>query len=93
MDYENTQKQSRQRRISQKQNHVTRQNKIRSYHGMESSAKVKKLSGTTCGNSNCFMCGNPRKFFGDLTFQEQCQMQNFVYDEGGDCDVEINYET
>lgn len=24
-----------------------------------------------CGNSNCVMCGNPRKFLGELTIQEK----------------------
>ena len=24
-----------------------------------------------CGNSNCVMCGNPRKFFGEVTLQEK----------------------
>jgi hypothetical protein len=24
-----------------------------------------------CGNPNCVMCANPRKTFGELTFQEQ----------------------
>ena len=35
-----------------------------------------KLSGMTCGSSTCMMCGNPRKFFGERTIQEQRQMQD-----------------
>ena len=28
-------------------------------------------SAVTCGDSNCVMCGNPRKFFKDPTVQEK----------------------
>lgn len=35
-----------------------------------------KTSGVTCGNSRCFACGNPRKFFDERTMQEQRQMQD-----------------
>jgi hypothetical protein len=30
-----------------------------------------KHSATTCGDSNCVMCGNPRKFWGEPTIQEK----------------------
>ena len=30
-----------------------------------------KRSATTCGDSNCVMCGNPRKFFKEKTIQEK----------------------
>ena len=30
-----------------------------------------KRSAMTCGDSNCAMCGNPRKFFSELTVQEK----------------------
>ena len=29
-----------------------------------------KHKSLNCGNSNCTMCGNPRKFFGQKTLQE-----------------------
>lgn len=29
-----------------------------------------KRHAMTCGNSNCVMCGNPRKFWGKKTIQE-----------------------
>jgi len=35
-----------------------------------------KVSGMTCGDSRCAMCGNPRKFFNERTMQEQRQMQD-----------------
>lgn len=30
-----------------------------------------KKHAMNCGNSNCVMCGNPRKFFGEKTIQEE----------------------
>jgi len=30
-----------------------------------------KTHAMTCGDSNCVMCGNPRKFWGEKTIQEQ----------------------
>lgn len=30
-----------------------------------------KRKALNCGKSTCFMCGNPRKFFGELTLQEK----------------------
>lgn len=33
--------------------------------------RLLKKKATTCGNSNCFMCGNPRKFFKEKTIQEK----------------------
>lgn len=36
--------------------------------------RLHKLNAVTCGNSNCVMCGNPRKFFSELTMQEKRHM-------------------
>ena len=33
--------------------------------------RFSKVHATTCGDSNCAMCGNPRKFFGEKTIQER----------------------
>jgi hypothetical protein len=33
--------------------------------------KFNKHHAMACGNPNCVMCANPRKTFGELTFQEQ----------------------
>ena len=33
--------------------------------------RLYKCSSMNCGNSNCVMCGNPRKFFGEKTIQEK----------------------
>ncbi len=37
--------------------------------------RLAKKSPYSCGNSNCAMCGNPRKFFGELTIQEQKHLE------------------
>jgi hypothetical protein len=34
-----------------------------------------------CGQPRCVMCGNPRKVFGDLTYQEKKLFQNELYNE------------
>jgi hypothetical protein len=33
--------------------------------------RLSKIHATTCGDSNCCMCGNPRKFFKEKTLQEK----------------------
>jgi hypothetical protein len=43
---------------------------------VDSPHRYHKVSGVTCGDSRCFMCGNPRKFFKERTMQEQREMQD-----------------
>jgi len=38
--------------------------------------RLAKVHATTCGDSNCVMCGNPRKFWGERTIQEQRLFQD-----------------
>lgn len=71
------------RRIQQKNRHIARQVRIRQAHKfpgintkIDSPHRHHKTSGVTCGNSNCVMCGNPRKFFGEKTIQEQRSLQD-----------------
>jgi hypothetical protein len=82
-----TDKSIRGRRLLQKNRHIARQMSIRRAHAFtnygtpgipahESPHRYHKVSGVTCGDSNCFMCGNPRKFFDERTMQEQRQMQD-----------------
>lgn len=69
-------KSKRQKRIGQKQRHVERQTGLHLAifkDLIEQPHRYAKRSFCTCGNSNCFQCGNPRKFFGDVTIQEQKQ--------------------
>jgi serine/threonine protein phosphatase PrpC len=40
-----------------------------------------------CGDPKCYMCGNPRKFFGEETMQEKKHKQEKFYrDDGKDVD-------
>lgn len=68
------QKQKHSKRIQQKENHINRQMDIRKAHNFpeeRDAHRYHKVSGCTCGNPNCVMCGNPRKFFGEKTIQEK----------------------
>jgi hypothetical protein len=75
------------KRQQQKENHINRQMSIRKAHSFadygtpadspgESPHRYHKVSGMTCGDPNCVMCGNPRKFFDERTMQEQRAMQD-----------------
>lgn len=77
-----TDKSVRGRRIQQKNRHIARQMVIRKAHAfsgpdnkVDSPHRYHKVTGVTCGDSRCFMCGNPRKFFDERTMQEQREMQ------------------
>lgn len=65
-------------RLAQKDTHIKRQMKIRKAHGFpaDEAHKYHKVSGVTCGDSNCVMCGNPRKFFKERTIQEKRFIQS-----------------
>ena len=66
------------KRIQQKENHIKKQMKIRKSHGFPAEKdehRYHKRSGTTCGDPNCVMCGNPRKFFKERTIQEKRNLQ------------------
>jgi hypothetical protein len=57
---------------------VKKQVDIAKQHGttIESPHKFAKRHAMTCGDSNCVMCGNPRKFWGERTIQEQRLFQD-----------------
>ena len=79
-----TDKSVRGRRLQQKLRHIARQMAIRKAHAfpgintgkIDSSHRYHKVSGVTCGDSRCAMCGNPRKFFKERTMQEKRAMQD-----------------
>lgn len=82
-------KMKRQARFLQKARSIQRQYQLRKaiYHTDAATDKqtkqphrMAKLSFQTCGSSTCVMCGNPRKFFGDLTIQEQKQIERMHYE-------------
>jgi len=55
----------RQVRIA-KSNHYDNSNKI-----IKEPHRLAKHHATNCGNSACYLCGNPRKIFGEMTTQEK----------------------
>lgn len=78
-------KQQRTRRLHQKKVKIQKQYKIvKEYHrpsdgkirDMEEPHRMHKKHALNCGDPNCVMCGNPRKFFGEPTIQEQKFNQN-----------------
>lgn len=75
-------KEKHSNRIQKKINYMLRQLKIRAaklhnfrYNDKNDMHRYHKRSGLTCGNPNCFMCGNPRKFNKERTVQEKKFMQ------------------
>lgn len=74
-------KEKRSRRFQNDETHIVKQVKIAKSHGIPvkpgEEHKYHKRSGMTCGNSNCVMCGNPRKFWKEPTIQEK----NFIQTE------------
>jgi hypothetical protein len=52
---------------------IKKQERIAKSHGVTTGPKhrLAKTHATTCGDSNCVMCGNPRKFFKEPTVQEK----------------------
>jgi hypothetical protein len=66
------------KRLLKDENAVKKQSKIAKAHGFPTGPehRLAKVHATTCGDSNCVMCGNPRKFFGEATLQEQRLFQD-----------------
>ena len=64
---------------------MVRQKKIASSHGIqvneESPHFFHKRHALTCGNSNCVLCSNPRKIWGEKTIQEKSIEQRALYRE------------
>lgn len=72
-------KAKRQKRFLQKARNLNRKVKLRKLSSLSGVPgmpdrqphRLAEAPVFNCGNSNCVMCGNPRKFFGELTIQEQ----------------------
>jgi len=66
------------KRLLQNENAIKKQTKIAKAHGVPTGPehRLAKVHATTCGDSNCALCGNPRKFFGESTPQEKRLMQD-----------------
>jgi hypothetical protein len=65
------------KRLQKDQNAIQKQRSIAQAHGFPTIHEhgLSKIHATTCGDSNCVMCGNPRKFFGERTIQEKRMFQ------------------
>ena len=72
-------KEKRQKRFLQKKRHIDRQVKLKkdllytwsdTKYDMEPH-RFHKVKSLNCGDPNCAMCGNPRKFFNEKTIQEK----------------------
>ena len=63
----------RSKRLLKDENAVKKQTDIAKRHGgnLTKAHGFAKTHAMTCGDSNCVMCGNPRKFWGEKTIQEQ----------------------
>ena len=61
------------KRIHKDENAIRKQLKIAKAHNIpiDEPHMLAKHSALTCGDSNCVMCGNPRKFFKEPTIQEK----------------------
>lgn len=66
-----------------KQLKIAKRHRVEEYNpqGINEPHRYAKTHSMTCGNSNCVMCGNPRKFYKGktkeaLTYQEQKMMQD-----------------
>lgn len=72
-------------RVAQKEKKLKRKIKIaKAYkqdHVLKEPHKYANRSIFSCANSQCAMCGNPRKIFDLKTMQEQSAEQNKLYDE------------
>lgn len=66
-------KEKRSKRIYSDEVKSKKQLKIAKEFGMPEQEvhRYAKKHAMNCGNPNCVMCGNPRKFFGEKTIQEQ----------------------
>ncbi len=66
------------KRLLKDENAVKKQTKIAKAHGFPTGPehRLAKVHATTCGDSNCVMCGNPRKFWRELTIQEKRKFQD-----------------
>lgn len=87
-----TEKEVRARRIADSKKKAKRQKRIiRDVHGGSEKAELygpkrpehfyETMHAFNCGNPNCVMCGNPRKFNKEKTIQERSFEQTEGWDE------------
>ena len=61
------------KRLQKKTRAIKKQSRIARAYGFPTGPehRLSKIHATTCGDSHCAMCGNPRKFFKERTIQEK----------------------
>jgi len=61
------------KRLQKKIRAIKKQTRIAQAYGFPTGPahRLSKIHATTCGDSHCAMCGNPRKFFKEPTIQEK----------------------
>ena len=61
------------KRLQKKNRAIKKQTRIARAHNFSTGPehRLSKIHATTCGDSRCAMCGNPRKFFREQTIQEK----------------------
>jgi len=73
------------KRLYQEETAIKHNMKIAKVHGFPvdqyESHRYAKVNGVTCGDPNCVMCGNPRKFFGEKTIQEKRMEQAKLHND------------
>jgi len=91
MSNENDRYKTSRRRLKD-ENAVKKQSKIAKAYGVPVSEphKFAKRHAMNCGNSNCVMCGNPRRIFQELTVQERRMMQDVDKPTNGERDDRNN---
>lgn len=72
------------KRLQRKKSAIKKQTRIAKAHQFPTGPihRLSKVHATTCGDSHCAMCGNPRKFFKQRTRQERSfdQTQRWIDD-------------
>ena len=66
------------RRLLKDDNAIKKQSNIAKAHGFQHRPEHRyaKMHAVNCGDPNCAMCGNPRKFFKEPTVQEKRLFQD-----------------
>jgi hypothetical protein len=81
-------KEKHSKRILKTESAIKKQTNIGKQYGMSKKEidqphRLAKRHAMSCGNPNCVMCGNPRKFWGERTIQEKRFDQKIDYSESG----------
>jgi hypothetical protein len=71
------------KRLHADETHIKKQVKIAKAYGVpvDEPHKLDKHHALNCGNPNCVMCGNPRKFFNEPSIQEKRFDQGALHNE------------